>query len=496
LDLEQSDPFRKEENPVTAVLEAPAAETTPSVRRRWLGLSAVLGATLMNLLDSTVVSVGGPAIRNDLGGGTAALQWVAAGYTLALAMGLLVGGRLGDMFGRRRMLLLGTAGFIVTSLACALAPTPDLLIAARVLQGLTGAVMIPQGFGLVRDLFPPAELGKAYGAFGPVIGLATILGPVVAGLLVDADVLGTGWRMIFLINLPLGLYALLVGSRTLPSMPATARSIRLDLGGSLLAGAGMLLLIYPLVQGRELGWPGWSLGMVAASLPVFGVFGLHQLRRKRSGAATLVEPGIFGKRAYTSGVGFVIVFFGAICGFSLAVGMFLQLGLGYGALHASLTMASWAVGAFLGTAFAGARMAALGRRILHLGLGIMAVGIAAFYAVLQLAGTGVGDWDLALPLLAYGVGMGMIFVPLFDVIMGGVEDHEVGSASGALESIQQLGASLGVAVLGTVFFGRIGAQASVRADAVQGAATVTLITLGLTAAAFALGFLLPRKARG
>ncbi|MFD1543085.1 MFS transporter [Nonomuraea guangzhouensis] len=480
---------------MTAILEAPTAETTVG-RHRWLGLSAILGATLMNLLDSTVVSVGGPAIQADLGGGYAALQWIAAGYTLALAVGLLTGGRLGDMFGRRRMLLLGTAGFVLTSLACALSPTPEVLIVARVLQGLTGAVMIPQGFGLIRDLFPPAELGKAFGAFGPVIGLATILGPVVAGLLVDADVLGTGWRMIFLINLPLGAYALAVGSRVLPAVPASARSTRLDLGGSVLAGAGMLLLIYPLVQGRELGWPGWSLVMMAASVPVLGAFGLHQLRRKRAGATTLVEPGIFRRRSYTSGIAFVIVFFGAVCGFGLAIGMFLQLGLGHTALHASLTMATWAVGAFLGTAFAGARMAVLGRRILHLGLAVMAAGIAALYVVLRLGGT--GDWELALPLLAYGVGMGMIFVPLFGIIMGEVEDHEVGSASGALESIQQLGASLGIAVLGTVFFGRLGSHlpGTAKLDAAQAAASVTLITLGLTAVAFAIGFLLPEKARG
>ncbi|WP_308250732.1 MFS transporter [Nonomuraea rhizosphaerae] len=489
---------------MTAVLEAPAT-ISPSigVRRPWLGLSAVLGATLMNLLDSTVVSVGGPAIQADLGGGAAALQWIAAGYTLALAVGLLTGGRLGDMFGRRRMLLLGTAGFVITSLACALAPTPEILIVARALQGLTGAVMIPQGFGLIRDLFPPAEQGKAFGAFGPVIGLATILGPVVAGLLVDADVLGTGWRMIFLINLPLGLYALIVGARTLPSAPARTRSTRLDLPGSLLAGAGMLLMIYPLVQGRELGWPAWSLVMLAASVPVFGLFGLYQVRRNRAGAATLIEPSVFGKRSFSSGVVFVIVFFGAVAGFGLAVGMFLQLGLGYSALRASLTMASWAVGAFLGTAFSAARMAVLGRRILHLGLAIMAVGITALYAVFQLAGASVGAWDLVLPLLAYGVGMGMIFVPLFGIIMGGVEDHEIGSASGTLEGIQQLGASLGIAVLGTVFFGQLGqaghigghAVEAVRLGAVQAAGTVTLITLGLTALAFAVGFLLPRQAR-
>ncbi|NUR85803.1 MAG: MFS transporter [Nonomuraea sp.] len=473
---------------MTAILETPTPTATAADQRRWLGLSAVLAATLMNLLDSTVVNVGGPAIRADLGGGYASLQWIAAGYTLALAVGLLTGGRLGDMFGRKRMILLGTAGFVLTSLACALAPSPEVLIAARVVQGLFGAVMIPQGFGLIRDLFPPAELGKAFGAFGPVIGLATILGPVVAGVLVDADVFGTGWRMIFLINLPLGAYALAVGARVLPAVPASGRSTRLDLGGALLAGVAMLLLIFPLVQGRELGWPVWTLVMMAASVPLFAGFAVHQLRRRARGRDTLVEPSVFGKRSYTSGVVFVIVFFGAVCGFSLSTGMLLQLGLGYSALAATLTMTSWAVGAFLGTGFAAAKTAALGRRILHVGLSMMAAGLAGLFAVMQLAGMGVTALHLVVPMFVFGAGMGMIFVPLFGIIMGDVEDHEVGSASGALESIQQLGASLGVAALGTVFFGHL-------AVPVHGAQLTVLITLGLTAICFALGFLLPKQAR-
>ncbi|WP_219601738.1 MFS transporter [Nonomuraea indica] len=481
---------------MTAVLEAPAPVAAP-VRRRRLGLAAVLAATLMNLLDSTVVSVGGPAIQADLGGGYASLQWIAAGYTLALAVGLLVGGRLGDMYGRRRMLLLGTTAFVAASLACAVAPEPQALIAARVLQGLAGAVMIPQGFGLVRDLFPPAEVGRAFGAFGPVIGLATILGPVVAGLLVEADLFGTGWRMIFLINLPLGAFALAAGARVLPAAPVTAPSSRLDLGGGLLAGVAILLLVHPLVQGRELGWPAWSLVMAVASLPVFAGFAVHQVRRTRRGAATLVEPSVFGKRSYTSGTVLVVVFFAAVCGFSLAIGMFLQLGLGYGALRASLTMTAFAVGAFLGTGFSAARTASLGRTVLHLGLGLLAAGVLAFHLVLGWAGGAVGPWDLALPLLLGGAGMGMIFVPLFGIIMGDVEDHEVGSAAGVLESVQQLGASLGVAVLGTVFFGRLGSPVpgAAVARAVDAAQVVSLVTLGLVAAAFALAFLLPREGR-
>jgi EmrB/QacA subfamily drug resistance transporter len=477
----------------TAVLDlAPAAPTdaTPAVRsRRWLGLFAVLTATIMNLLDTTVVNVGAPSIRASLGGSYASLQWIAASYTLALAVGLLTGGRLGDMYGRKRLLLVGVVGFVAASLLCAAAWSPESLIVARVLQGLFGAIMIPQGFGLIRDLFPAQEIAKAFGTFGPIIGFSTILGPIVAGALIDADIAGTGWRMIFAINLPLGAFALVAGLKALPSASTGVRT-RLNLTGTLTAAAGMLLLVFPLVQGRELGWPAWSLAMIAAAVLVFAGFAVQQRARSRSGRTPLVELSVFARRSYTSGVLFVIVFFGAIAGFSLAVGMFLQLGLGYSPMKASLTMSAWAVGAFLGSGFGSAMMARLGRRILHIGLASMTVGIGLLYVVLRAYGLGVGARHLALPLLVYGIGMGMIFVPLFGIIMGEVRDHEVGSASGILESLQQLGSALGVAVLGTMFFAVLGGGHAFAAAAVQ---RVTLITLTLTVASFGIGFLLPNR---
>jgi MFS family permease len=230
--------------------EAPSA----AYPKRWLGLFAILAASLMNLLDSTVGSIAAPSIRADLGGSLSTLQWIAAGYTLALAVGLLTGGRLGDMFGRKRMLMFAVTGFVVASLACGFAGSPETLIGARVVQGVFGAMMLPQCFGLMRDMFG-AEVGKAFAVMGPVIGLSVIAGPIVAGLLIDADLAGIGWRTIFLLNLPLGAFSLLVGAKVLPAGAPTGDVRRLDLVGSLLGGAGMFLLVYPLVQGRELGWP-------------------------------------------------------------------------------------------------------------------------------------------------------------------------------------------------------------------------------------------------
>ncbi|NUS42460.1 MAG: MFS transporter [Mycobacteriaceae bacterium] len=450
----------------------------------------------MNLLDATVVNVAAPAIRADLGGSYAALQWIAAAYTLTLAAGLLTGGRLGDIYGRKRMMQIGVVGFVAASVLCALAWSPEVLIGARVLQGLAGAIMIPQSFGLIRDLFSAQEMGKAFAAFGPSIGLATILGPIVAGTLVDADLFGTGWRMIFLINVPLGLFALLAGKAALPARPPVDASDRsLDPLGMLIGGAGMFMLVYPLVQGREKGWPAWMFVMLAGAVAVLAGFVAYTLRRTRKGAkAPLVRLSVFGKRSYSSGVLFVIVFFGAITGLSMAIGLFLQLGLGFSAMRASLTMGTWALGAFIGSGASGALMGKLGRRILHIGLAIMAVGIVALYAVFANASTDLGSLTLAAPFLVFGLGMGLIFVPLFDIIMGEVADEEVGSASSALESMQQLASALGVAVFGTVFFSEGGARMH-QQSALDAAATTTLVALVLTAVAFALGFLLPKHAR-
>jgi EmrB/QacA subfamily drug resistance transporter len=467
---------------VTATLDVTAPVATIAHPRRWLGLFAILGADLLNLLDSTVGTIAAPAIRADLGGSTSTLQWIAAGYTLAMAVGLLVGGRLGDMYGRKRMMIVGVVGFLAASALCAVSFSPEMLLAARVLQGGFGAVMVPQSFGLIRELFG-AEVGKAFALLGPVIGLATVLGPVIAGLLVDADLFGTGWRMIFAINIPLGLFALLVGKRVLPDSPPAARGQRLDVRGALLAAAGMFLLVYPLTQGHELGWPLWSFGMLAASVLVLAAFATTQ----RGGDAVLVRMSVFAKRSYTSGVVFVVAFFGVITGFSLAVGLFLQLGLGYSPLEASLTMAPWAVGAFIGSAVGASVLAGMGRNVLHLGLGLMAAGLTWLYFSLSVDGAPIA------PLAVFGAGMGMIFVPLFDIIVGDLSDDEVGSASGVLTSVQQLGASLGIAVLGTVFFSNVDAPAA--PAFVDAAKVVTLVALGLTAVTFALGFLLPRKTK-
>jgi EmrB/QacA subfamily drug resistance transporter len=498
--LEQKSSFRSiEEKTVsqtTASIDTAGPEAGPQAafRWRWLAFLAVMAVSVMDLLDSTIANVAAPAIRDDLGGSYASLQWIAAGYTLAMAVMLLTGGRLGDLYGRKRVLLTGVTGFTIASLLAAAAQSPEMLIGSRVLQGGLGAVMLPQVMGLIRDVFPPAEMGKAFAIFGPVMALSAVLGPIIAGVLIDADLLGTGWRMIFLVNLPIGATAIVIGAKFLPDAPASERTSRLDLSGVGIAAAGALLLVYPLVQGRELGWPVWTQVMIAASIVVFAAFGRYQLRRKRAGSSTLIETSLFANRSYVSGVAFMLVFFAAMGGFTLTLSALMQVGLGYSPMRTGLTTAAWAVGAFVGAGVGGAMTPKLGRTIVHVGLALMGAGLAALTLVLVHAGSAVGSWDFVAPLFVSGIGLGMVFMPLFDLILGGVADHEVGSASGMQQAIQQLGASLGVAVVGTIFFDLLGARGSV--DTALHAAEITaLVTIGLIALAFAIGFLLPRKVR-
>lgn len=494
---------------MTAVLEAPAtrgdhaAHGSPGAvhgARIWGGVGVVLAALILNILDSTIVNVAAPSIQRDLGMSSSSLEWIAAAYTLAIAVGLMTGGRLGDVLGRRPVFLTGLTGFVVASVACSAAWSPESLIAARAVQGLAAALMIPQCFGLIRDVVPPQKMGRAFAALGPVIGLSTVLGPVVAGALLKADLLGTDWRALFLINVPVGLVALRVGARILPSVPGR-RSLRLDWTGTGLMALLSVLVVFPLVDGRTLGWPVWIFGVMAAAVPVALLLVAQQRRRAASGRTGLIETSVLRKRSYVSGIVFTLVFFASVVGFSLAVGLFLQIGLGLSAFTASLYLSGLAVGAFLGSGVGAWAATAVGRPILHVGLTIMAAGTVVLYVSLRSVDGSVGFWNLAPGLTVFGLGMGMIFVPLFSIVIGEIEDHEVGSATGLLESLQQLGASLGVAVLATLFFDKIdlergGPRAAMAAGRHLTAAEDTLlVTLILLAVAFAAGWFLPRRAR-
>src|SRR5690348_6233485 len=464
---------------------------------RWVAFGTVVTAAVMDLLDSTIAQVAAPTIRSELGGSYAVIEWVTAAYALAMAAGLLTGGRLGDIFGRRRMLLAGMAGFVLASAACAAAQNAAELIGGRAVQGLLGAVMLPQVFGLIRDMFEAHEMSKAFGVYGPVMGLSAMLGPIASGGLISLDVLGTGWRAIFAVKVPVGLAALVLGFRTLPSGVGTGgtRRGRLDLPGALLAGAGMFGLVFPLAQGHSLGWPAWSFAMMAGAVLALAGFGWYQVRRQRAGRDPLVEPSVFRHRPYLAGVVFSVVFTGSLGGIVMIFNVFLQNGLGFTPWHSAITTAPWAAGAFVGSAIGGIAMARLGRRVLHAGLVIEAAGLAGIYAVLRMAGGGVSTVDLLVPMVIGGIGMGMVFVPLFDIVMAGVRPQEMGSASGVLQTVNSLGMSLGIAGIGAIFFALAGGPGRHVPVYLHAAEWTALATVVLLAGSLVIGFWLPRRAR-
>jgi MFS family permease len=446
-------------------------------RLRWVVAAVVLAANVMDLLDATIVNVAAPSIHRDLGGGADTIQWLSAGYTLAFAVLLIAGARLGDILGRRRVFLVGSAGFTIFSAACSVAPTIGLLIAFRALQGAFGALMVPQGFGLMKEVFDDdAEFDKATGLFGPATGVAMLAAPVLAGALVGADLWGTGWRLVFLINIPIGVLTLPLAIRSLPR-GATHPDVKLDIGGVWLVGIALVAIIYPLIQGRTDGWPAWAFALLPAGVILLLVFLRYERRRKNS---PLIEPTLLTNRTYLSGVAVALALFGAFGGLLLCVSLFGQLGEGWSPIHAGLMLTPMVVGMILGMIGSLALVRRLGRHVLHIGILLIALGAV-----------GLASTSALVPgLLLIGAGAGASIGQLFQFILSSVSMDEVGSASGVLEAAQQLSTALGVAVLGSVFFSAFAGHAP--AHALQITAWACLVPL---AAAFVLVFRLPMHAR-
>ncbi|MEA2125597.1 MAG: hypothetical protein QOI80_2379 [Solirubrobacteraceae bacterium] len=477
---------------MTATLTAPPAAPASADAghpRRWLILFVVLAAECMDLLDATIVNVAAPSIRADLGASLSALQWVVGGYSLAFAVGLITGGRLGDMYGRRKLFLIGAAGFTAASVLCGAVQSPGMLIATRLAQGAFGALLIPQGFGIIKQVFPPDELPKAFGLFGPVMGMAALASPIIGGGLVDADLFGTGWRMVFLVNLPLGGLALLGAVRVLPESRAAVKP-KLDLPGMALITVAAAALMYPLIQGREEGWPTWMYASMVAGVALLGGFGFYIRARSRAGGDPLVLPSIFRRRAFSGGLVVGLVSLSSIMGLLLVFTLYLQLGLGFSAIHAGLTLIPFSLFVAVGAGMSGGFLAAkFGRPVITAGLLVLVAGVVAMIATVH-GETTVTSWDVVPPQILLGLGFGLFVAPYFDTVLAAVDDDEVGSASGTLNAIQQLGGATGVAALGTLFF-------SVLPKHGFGTAFEHTLWLsaGLLAVSVALSFILPRWAR-
>jgi EmrB/QacA subfamily drug resistance transporter len=431
--------------------------------RRWVALAVVLIAGFMQLVDISIVNVAIPSIQRDLDTTYAQIQWVLAGYQLAFAVMLITGGRLGDIFGRKRLFMTGMAGFTLASALCGLAQNSGMLIGSRVLQGLMGAIMFPQILSVIQVTFPPRERGTAFGMFGATIGLATITGPLVGGLLIEADLLGLQWRPIFLVNVPIGIAALAVATRYLVESRAP-RALRPDPVGVVIVTAGLLLLVYPLVQGRDLDWPLWTFVSMAAAVPVLIGFGVYERHKKARDGSPLVDLDLFRQRSFVPGLLVAGIFFMGIPAFFLTFSLWLQIGLGFSALHAGLTGAPFAVGSAVASA-ASVRLAPnLGRRILSIGSLLLVAGMLALIWTVDRYGGAVHSWQLLPALLVCGLGLGSVVAPLVTVVLAGIRGQDAGAASGVLSTVQQVGGAVGVALIGVIFFGLLGSQAAAVAD--------------------------------
>jgi EmrB/QacA subfamily drug resistance transporter len=470
---------------MSTTLTATPAPASTGHPRRWAALAVLMIAGFMDLLDTTIVNVALPAIRDDLGAGYSAVQWVAAGYTLAFAVGLITGGRLGDIYGRKRMFLLGMAGFTAFSLLCGLATTPEMLVGARVLQGLGAAIMIPQILSTVYATFPPAERASAGGMFGGIAGLAAVAGPLASGLLVENDLFGLGWRAIFLVNVPVGLAALVAAWIVVPETRAD-KAIKPDMRGMTLVSIALLLLLVPLVQGRELDWPVWTFVSMGLSIPVFALFVWSSRAR---GASALVPIRLFRSRGFAAGTALAGLFFGCVAAFFLTYTLTLQVGLGFTPLQAGLTSLPFSIGTALSIVPSNALVTRFGRYVTTVGALLMAGGLVVLLATVD---TGVGFWDLAPWLLICGIGMGGVIGPIFAMAGADIDPQDAGAASGTLNAGDQLGGSVGIALLGVLFFEALGPAPDAEAY-LSGFSETSWYIIGALVLVSALSLLLPRR---
>ncbi|MFF4363984.1 MFS transporter [Streptomyces sp. NPDC001604] len=466
-------------------------------RRRWFALAIVMTAAFMDLVDVTIVNIAIPSIRRDAGASVSQIQWITAGYALAFAAGLITGGRLGDVHGRKRLFLVGIGGFTLASALCGFAANPEMLVASRILQGGMAAMMVPQVLSIVHATFPAHERGKVFGLFGAIVGLGAVSGPLLGALLTEWNLWGLQWRPIFLINLPVGIAGLVLGSRFITESKAP-RALKLDLVGVALVTLGLTMLLYPLTRGRELGWPLWGYLSMAGALVVFAVLVAYERRKAVRDGSPLVELSLFRVKSFAAGIAVQTVFGIALGVFFLVWTLYMQTGLGWSPLRAGLTGVPFSISVSTAAGLSVQKLVPrFGRKVLQAGALLMAAGVLIYIWESGRYGLAIASWQMALPLVVMGVGMGLIVAPLTDAVLSDVPREHAGSASGLINTVQQMGNALGLGLVSVVFFGEIGDRLT---QSEVGPAFVNAFqhALGWVAAVmgaiFVLMFALPKRA--
>jgi EmrB/QacA subfamily drug resistance transporter len=442
----------------------------------------------MDMIDVTIVNVALPSIRRDLHASATQLEWVVSGYMLAFAATLIIAGNLGDKFGRKRLFLSGAALFGLASLAAGLSGSGAELIAARVVQGAAAAAMAPQVLATFRAIFGRAERGKAFGIYGAMLGFASAIGLVLGGLLTGANLFGWEWRSVFYVNIPVAVAALIAGARLVPETKDPGARRPFVAGAVLLAGS-LVAIVYPLLEGRQLGWPAWVWPLMAAGVAGLVVLGLIEARRTSTTVAPLLRAGLFRVPAFAAGMGVQLAFFAGMQGFFIAFALWLQAGEHFSPLKAGLTAVAFSVGSFIAAPVAVPLAQKAGRRVLAGGAVLMVAGIGGVALAAPHVGVNGSPWPIVPGLVVAGAGLALLVIPLVNVVLAAVPAEVAGGASGLFSTAQQLGGALGVALLGSVFFGYLNGH-SFEAALVHTAP----YAMGAFALCGVLALLLPRTA--
>ena len=422
--------------------------------RHWAPMPVLMAGTFMIVLDFFVVNVALPAMQAELHASPSAIEWVVAGYGLTFATCLITGGRVGDQIGRRRAFSIGLLLFTLASVACALAPGPEVLIAARLVQGLAGALLSPNVLAIVGVIYRGHDRVQAITVYGMVMGVAAAGAQLLGGLLIHANLGGLGWRTIFLVNVPVGLAALLLEPRLVPESRAPSAH-GLDVPGTLLLTTALSAVLLPLVEGRQHGWPVWSWLSLAAAPVVLGVFVGYQQWLSRRGGAPLLDLALFKERAFNSGLLTQLTFWCGQASFFLVLALYLQHGRGLDPLQAGLVFTILAA-AYLATSLRAPKLTLrYGRGLIGVGALILAAGHGLLFAGAGLVGSTESIVLLAAGLVLVGGGMGLCITPLVSTVLSHMDPLRAGAVSGMLSTMQQLGNALGVAVTGVLFFGAV-----------------------------------------
>jgi EmrB/QacA subfamily drug resistance transporter len=425
---------------------------TQTQARPWAALPVLLAGAFMVVLDFFIVNVALPAIATDLGAGESSLEWIVAGYGLTFAAFLITAGRLGDELGRRRVYAIGLALFTLASAACGLAPSPGTLVLARVVQGVAGAIVMPQVLSIIGVTYRDGDYVRALSYYGIALGLAAVGGQVIGGALVQTDFAGLGWRGCFLINVPVGLAALAATPRLVPESRAPRRA-RIDLPGAVVLALGLTAVLLPLIEGRQHGWPMWTWISLGAAPLILGAFVTHQARLARRGGSALLDLGLFRERPFAAGVLTQLFLAGAQAAFFVYLALYLQEGRGLNPLEAGLVFTILAVAYVVVSGPAPELTKRFGRSVVAAGGASLAAGLLLL--ALAMAEVGVhGSLLVLVPgLVLVGAGIGLCYTPLTSTVLAGVDPARAGAASGAMSTITQVGYALGVAVTGVIFFG-------------------------------------------